>query len=114
VLAQRLVRQLCQACKVPKKPTPEQLAKLGKAAEGVEKIYVPRGCPKCVGTGFFGRRGVFELLKVNEQMRETILKNPSIGEIAKTIDTKFVKLVDSGYLLVAQGVTSLEEVERSM
>ena len=66
VLAQRLVRQLCPACKVPTKPTPEQLAKMGQAGEGVEKIYTPRGCPRCVGTGYAGRRGVFELLKVSE------------------------------------------------
>jgi general secretion pathway protein E len=115
VLAQRLVRQLCPACKVPTKPTPEQLAKMGKAGEGCEKIYAPRGCPRCVGTGYAGRRGVFELLRVNEQMREVMLKSPTIGDIQKTLEgTQFVKLAESGYLLVAQGVTSLEEVERSM
>ncbi|MGB7157479.1 MAG: ATPase, T2SS/T4P/T4SS family [Tepidisphaeraceae bacterium] len=115
VLAQRLVRQLCPACKVPAKPTPEQAAKMGKAAEGVEKIYTPRGCPRCVGTGYAGRRGVFELLKVSEEMREVMLKSPTMGDIQKSLSgTKFVKLAESGYLLVAEGVTSLEEVERSM
>ncbi|HEV2296381.1 MAG TPA: ATPase, T2SS/T4P/T4SS family [Tepidisphaeraceae bacterium] len=115
VLAQRLVRQLCPACKVPSKPTPEQLQRMGEAGQGVEKIYSPRGCPKCVGTGFAGRRGVFELLKVSEEMREVMLKSPTIGDIQKSLaGTKFVKLAYSGYLLVAQGVTSLEEVERSM
>jgi len=115
VLAQRLVRQLCPACKVPAKPTADQLQKMGKAGEGCDKIYSPRGCPRCVGTGYAGRRGVFELLKVNEQMREIMLKSPTIGDIQKTLEgTKFVKLAESGYLLVAQGVTSLEEVERSM
>ena len=115
VLAQRLVRQLCPACKVPSKPTPEQVAKMGEAGAGVEKVYNPRGCPKCVGTGFAGRRGVFELLKVSDEMREVMLKSPTIGDIQKTlVGTKFVKLAYSGYMLVAQGVTSLEEVERSM
>jgi general secretion pathway protein E len=115
VLAQRLVRQLCPACKVPTKPTPEQLAKMGRAGEGCDKIYTPRGCPRCVGTGYAGRRGVFELLRVNEQMREVMLKNPTIGDIQKTLEgTQFVKLAESGYLLVAQGMTALEEVERSM
>jgi type II secretory ATPase GspE/PulE/Tfp pilus assembly ATPase PilB-like protein len=48
-------------------------------------------------------------------MREVMLKSPTIGDIQKTlVGTKFVKLAHSGYLLVAQGVTSLEEVERSM
>lgn len=115
VLAQRLVRQLCPACKVPVKPTPEQLTKMGEAGQGVEKIYQPRGCPKCVGTGFAGRRGVFELLKVSEAMREVMLKTPTMGDIQKSLaGTKFVKLADSGYLLAAQGVTSLEEVERAV
>lgn len=115
VLAQRLVRQLCPACKVPTKVTPEQLARMGRAGEGCEKIYLPRGCPKCVGTGYSGRRGVFELLKVNEAMREVILKNPGLLEMQKTLEgTPFVKLAESGYLLVAQGFTSLDEIERSL
>jgi len=115
VLAQRLVRQLCPSCKVPVPATPEQIKKMGKAGEGVTKIYQPRGCPKCVGTGYAGRRGVFELLRTTEEMREVILKNPSMGEIQKALaDTQFVKLAESGYLLVAQGITAIEEVERSM
>lgn len=115
VLAQRLVRQLCTSCKAATKPSPEQLAKMGKAGEGCEKIYLPRGCPRCVGTGYSGRRGVFELLKVNEAMREVILKNPGIAEMQKTLEgTPFVKLAESGYLLVAQGFTSLDEIERSL
>ena len=55
---------------------------------------------------FFGRRGVFELLKVSEEMREVMLKSPTMGDIQKSLaGTKFVKLSTSGYLLVAQGVT---------
>src|SRR5438105_14911713 len=113
VLAQRLVRKLCPACKIASKPTPEQLARMDKAGEGVQKIYSPRGCPKCVGTGFMGRRGVFELLKVTDAMREIVMRNPSVTEVQKTLDAKFVKLVESGYQLVAEGVTSIDEIERS-
>ena len=115
VLAQRLVRRLCPACRIASKPTTEQLGRMGKAGEGVEKIYAPRGCPKCVGTGFAGRRGVFELLKVSDDMREIIMRNPSVAEIQKTLaGTPFVKLAQSGYQLVAEGITSLDEIERSM
>jgi general secretion pathway protein E len=115
VLAQRLVRQLCVSCKVPVAATPEQIKKMGKAGEGVTKIYQPRGCPKCVGTGYIGRRGVFELLRTTEEMREVILKNPSMAEIQKALSsTQFVKLAESGYQLVAEGITAIEEVERSM
>jgi general secretion pathway protein E len=115
VLAQRLVRKLCPSCRIATKPTPDIIGRMGKAGEGVEKIYSPRGCPKCVGTGFMGRRGVFELLTVNEEMREVIMKSPSVAEIMKTLSaTKFVKLAQSGYQLVADGITSLDEIERSM
>jgi general secretion pathway protein E len=115
VLAQRLVRKLCPACKIPAKPSAEQLGRMGKAGEGVEKIYSPRGCPKCVGTGFMGRRGVFELLKVTDEMREIVMKSPSVSDVQKSLmETKFVKLAQSGYQLVADGVTSLDEIERSM
>jgi general secretion pathway protein E len=115
VLGQRLVRKLCPACRIASKPTAEQLARMGKAGEGVEKIYSPRGCPKCVGTGFMGRRGVFELLRVTEEMNEIIMKTPSVAEVQKTLaGSKFVKLVQSGYMLVAEGITSLDEIERSM
>ncbi|MEA2709303.1 MAG: hypothetical protein QOF78_1904 [Phycisphaerales bacterium] len=115
VLAQRLVRKLCPACRIASKPTPEILKRMGSPGDGVERIFSPRGCPKCVGTGFMGRRGVFELLTVNEEMREIIMKSPSVGEIMKTLaTTKFVKLSQSGYQLVADGITSLDEIERSM
>jgi type II secretory ATPase GspE/PulE/Tfp pilus assembly ATPase PilB-like protein len=88
---------------------------MGKAGEGVQKIYTPRGCPKCVGTGFMGRRGVFELLKISDEVREMIMKSPSVADIMKTLaDTKFVRLTQSGYQLVAEGITSLDEIERSL
>jgi general secretion pathway protein E len=115
VLAQRLVRKLCPNCKIAAKPTSEQVARMGLAGQDLQKIYSPRGCPKCVGTGFMGRRGVFELLTINDDMREVIMKNPSVAEVQKTLSgTKFVKLSQSGYLLVAEGVTSIDEIERSM
>jgi general secretion pathway protein E len=115
VLGQRLVRKLCPNCRIASKPTAEQLARMGQAGQGVERIYSPRGCPKCVGTGFIGRRGVFELLKVTDDMREIIMKTPSVAEVQKTLaGSKFVKLAQSGYLLVAEGITSLDEIERSM
>ncbi|HYO08091.1 MAG TPA: ATPase, T2SS/T4P/T4SS family [Tepidisphaeraceae bacterium] len=115
VLGQRLVRKLCPACKTASKPTPEQIQRMGKAGEGAQKIYSPRGCPKCVGTGFMGRRGVFELLSVTDEMREVIMKSPSVAEVQKSLtSSKFVKLSQSGYQLVADGITSIDEIERSM
>jgi type II secretory ATPase GspE/PulE/Tfp pilus assembly ATPase PilB-like protein len=113
IVAQRLVRQLCPFCKVAMAPTPEQLKRLGKAAEGAEKIYRANGCPRCLQTGFAGRRAVFELLTMNDQIREVIIHNSTPGQILQAVaDTKFTKLLQSGYHLVAEGVTTIDEIER--
>jgi general secretion pathway protein E len=115
VLAQRLVRQLCPACRLPRKPTPEQLAKMGPYGAGVEQLFGPQGCPRCVGTGYFGRRGIFELLKTTDELRDLILRSPNMTEMQKALSNQqFVKLHESGFQLVAEGVTSYEEVERSL
>ncbi|HEX8521262.1 MAG TPA: ATPase, T2SS/T4P/T4SS family [Tepidisphaeraceae bacterium] len=115
VLGQRLVRVLCQFCKQPVKPTADQLNRMGEAGQGVTKLFQPKGCPRCMGTGFSGRRAMFELLRTTEAMRDLIMKTPTLQELQKSLDgSKFVKLSQSGYLLVAQGATSLEEIERSM
>jgi general secretion pathway protein E len=113
VLAQRLVRQLCPYCKVPMKPTPEHVERMGKSLDGVEKIFRANGCARCLQTGFAGRRAVFELLVVTDEIREIIMKNPTPGEITKALaGTKFTRLLQSGYQLVADGVTTMDEIER--
>ena len=57
VIAQRLVKQLCPFCKMAVKPTSEQMERLDKFGENIDRIYSPSGCPKCLNTGFSGRRG---------------------------------------------------------
>ncbi|MHC4416493.1 MAG: ATPase, T2SS/T4P/T4SS family [Planctomycetota bacterium] len=113
ILAQRLVRVLCPTCKKPVKPKPAQNMRMGKLLEGVPEIYVPIGCRRCLKTGFIGRRAVFELLEFNEQMRDVVLKTPTnqgIHEIAG--QGLFMTLQQFGFQLVAQGATSIEEMER--
>jgi general secretion pathway protein E len=113
VLAQRLVRQLCPYCKVPAKITAEQKQRLGSAGARAERIFLPGKCHRCLQTGYAGRRGLFELLTVNEAMREVILRGGGMQEIQQALGgSKFVKLQHSGYQLVADGLTSLEEIER--
>ena len=91
VLAQRLVRQLCPFCKIPSKPTPEQIAKSGLPPERLKRIFEPVGCARCLGTGFSGRRAIFELLSTTEELRDVILKSPTIQEIKDAVrTTKFV------------------------
>lgn len=114
VLAQRLVRQLCTHCRVPVKPTDEQTLRLEVACgHAVPRIYRSSGCPQCLHTGFAGRRGVFELLVVNEAVREVMQRNAQPADVYRALEgSKFVKLMHSGYRLVADGITTIDEVER--
>jgi len=115
VLAQRLVRQLCPYCKKPTVPTDEQRKIMGAAGENLGKIYAPNGCPRCLGTGFSGRRAFFEMLVNSDELRDVVLKSPSMGDIAKALaKNKFVSLQQSGYQLVAEGAVALGEIERTV
>ena len=115
VLAQRLVRQLCQHCKVPQRLTAEQTARIVAAVPKFKQAYTRRGCPRCMGTGFSGRRGVFELLIANDELRDAVLHNRSNQAIMQALaSSKFVKLNHHGYQLVAEGITSLDEVEHAV
>lgn len=113
VLAQRLVRKLCPYCKVPAKPRLEHLQGMGRHAEGVSQIYFPGGCPRCLGTGYNGRQGIFELVTATEELKDVILKRPTLQELKRAVsNTVFCSLRDSGYQLVAQGITSVDEIDR--
>jgi type II secretory ATPase GspE/PulE/Tfp pilus assembly ATPase PilB-like protein len=114
VLAQRLARQLCPYCKVAKKPTAEQSRKLEATVGHVAEIFVPQGCIKCLNTGFNGRRAFFELMSVNDALRDVIQTQPSLEEIRKVLaGTAFTSLEHNGHLLIAEGVASFEEIDRS-
>ena len=113
ILAQRLVRVLCDTCKRPVVPTPAQTLRMGKSLEGVRQIYVPAGCKRCFGTGYIGRRALFELLEVNDSLRDIILREPTITKIREVLNQGlFTTLAEFGGQLVAQGVTATEEIER--
>jgi type II secretory ATPase GspE/PulE/Tfp pilus assembly ATPase PilB-like protein len=115
VLAQRLVRRLCPYCKRAVTPTSEQLQKMGAAGEGVKRLYAPQGCPRCLGTGYSGRRAFFELLTATDALKELILTRPSIQEIQKSLaDGQFIRLLQGGYELVAEGVVAFEEIEHAV
>ncbi|HEY4328349.1 MAG TPA: type II secretion system protein GspE, partial [Phycisphaerae bacterium] len=114
VLAQRLVRTLCKACKRAIAASDEDRRRMGKAGENVQRIYAPVGCPKCLGTGYYSRRGFFEFMSAGEKLRELIMKTPTMGDIQSTQGAEFMRLSDNGYQLVAQGLTSMDEVERAV
>jgi general secretion pathway protein E len=116
VLAQRLVRQLCTHCKIAKAPTPQQLKRLAEFGfDKVTKVYEPKGCKRCLGTGHLGRRGIFELLSTTPALREVILKSPTVKDIQASLDPEhYIRLQESGFQLVAEGRASFDEIEKAV
>ena len=114
-LSQRLVRVLCQQCKVPQKIDKEILRSEGldpRQFEG-KTIYAPAGCPKCQNTGFFDRMGIFEMIKVDDRVRKMIIEKrdaPFIRE--KCVASGMKTMLDDGIEKIIQGITSLDEVFR--
>ncbi len=116
VVAQRLVRQLCPYCKKSRVPTTQESARLEKNGfPGIKKIYEARQCRRCLGTGHFGRRAVFEILNTDTALRETVIRTQQQNECLKSLTAEnYISMASSGYQLAAEGVASLEEVENTI
>jgi len=113
VLAQRLVRLLCPACKREVPAPPGLQSRMGKFGQGVTRTYAATGCKACLKTGYRGRQALFELLDVNDELRDVILGNPNIQAMKKVIaEGLFTTLEQFGWKLAAEGLTSVDEVER--
>jgi general secretion pathway protein E len=112
LLAQRLVRTLCPFCRTATTPSDEQLREMGEEFASLQTIYVANGCKRCLGTGFAGRRGVFELLAVSDSLREAIQKQNQAEIMNAARACVFKSLRQSGYQLVAEGITTFDEVDR--
>ncbi len=120
VLCTRLIRKLCESCKVAYEPTPDLLKKLGIPAGKVTKLYrtpkpeeAEKPCKNCGGLGFFGRTGLFELLVVDDKVREILRKQPKLDLLQKAARPAGMhSFQEEGLLLVAKGVTSLAELQR--
>jgi general secretion pathway protein E len=115
VMAQRLVRTICPECKRPYK-NPQQLALFGSenCPSGTPRqLYKGQGCKYCLQTGYFGRTGIFELLTIDDDIRELILKRSSSHIIKRLATRKGLKtLREDGLQKVLSGETTLEEVFR--
>jgi general secretion pathway protein E len=112
VLAQRLLRVLCDSCKRPIPIPPGVATRLGKFLGGKTQMNVATGCGRCLKTGYRGRRAIFELLDVTDDLRDVILREPSIQAMKKAIEGgHFTTLAQSGWKLVGEGATTLEEVD---
>ncbi len=119
ILAQRLGRKLCPHCREGYKPNPEFLKQAGLSSEKVKELFRSHEaqgadrCTHCSGMGYMGRIGVFELLVVNERMREMIRETESMANIrAEARKMGMLTMMEEGVRLVVRGVTSVDEIVR--
>jgi type IV pilus assembly protein PilB len=115
ILAQRLVRRVCTACKEPAEVSDAILYELGWDRSDIEGIQYMRGsgCDTCNNTGYKGRVGLFELMIINDDLRDMIMSNCSTDELRdKAVSFGMVSLRDAGMEMAANGTTTLEEVVR--
>jgi type IV pilus assembly protein PilB len=116
VVAQRLVRRICTACIQRFKPSEKSLAPLKKRlGEKIAKqdFYQGKGCDECGGKGYKGRVGIFEILEVDDQIRELIIKKVSSEEIKKAAQKAgMVTMLGDGLDKISSGITTIEEVLR--
>lgn len=114
VLAQRLVRKLCQHCKQPYTPSPNESRQLEKAVGSVTQLYKPKGCSQCRNLGFVGRIGIYELFVPNDEIHELItVGGGHNGLRAVSVAAGMKTLRDDGLDKVKAGITTLEEVYRA-
>jgi type IV pilus assembly protein PilB len=113
LIGQRLVRKVCSNCKTEYTPENELLDRIGYDLNSQIKFVRGEGCPECHYTGYSGRIGIYEVLKVDSKIRELINKNASIDIIKDyAINNGFRTMYQSGMLLAKAGITTLEEVMR--
>lgn len=118
VMAQRVVRRICEYCKEVISPLPEVVeqikAVLGKLLPGKEiRLYHGKGCPHCGDSGYLGRVGIFEVLPVSEKIGRLILERSPSTDITKEATLEgMITLKQDGFLKVLEGITSIEEILR--
>ncbi len=114
MVAQRLVRVVCRDCREPYVPSPGELASMGlERIEPGDTFYRARGCPACLGTGYSGRNAIYEILMVDDAVRELVMKNTDAASVKRTaVDMGMRTLRQDGVLKVRQGVTTAEEIMR--
>ncbi len=115
ICAQRLVRRICMNCKEPLKVPEEAMLDAGFTADEIPKteISIGKGCGTCNKTGYKGRVGLYEVMEINDELRELILVGASALELKKkAMDNGMITLRRSGLTKVASGFTTIEEVLR--
>jgi len=113
VVAQRLVRKICENCKEEYEPSEQQLMQLNLTPEDVagRTFFYGKGCDYCNHTGYRGRRGIFEIMVLDDDLRELIMKHASTTVLRKEARKRGMRtLRESGLLTLFDGITTIEEV----
>jgi type II secretory ATPase GspE/PulE/Tfp pilus assembly ATPase PilB-like protein len=127
VLHMRLCRRLCENCKQPFEPNPQYVQQLGLPPSHVQILYqqfqpvpdeegvMPEPCPACLGRGFVGRIGIFELTEITEPMRKALVTDSDPAKLRQlSAQQGNQSMLTEGMLFVAQGITSVQELQRAM
>jgi general secretion pathway protein E len=116
VLAQRLVRTLCQKCRQPHRALPEvveQMSLRRYVPEGEIILYKPVGCPECAGTGYWGRVCIIEMMTMTDDLRSLIMRHATSGDIrVQAIREGMETMFENGVRKSLAGITTIEEVLR--
>jgi len=119
IVAQRVVRQIHNDCKIEYDPEPKVIQDMKGMLGNLwptnkpAKFYKGQGDKECAGSGYYGRVGIFEVLPVSEKISRLILENASAAEIEKIArEESMITMKQDGYMKVLEGITTLEEVLR--
>ena len=113
IVAQRLVRKICTNCKTPFKPTETQLKELSITPDDIKgkNIHYGRGCDKCNGTGYKGRMAIFEIMMLNDELRELIMNQASTNVLRAAAQKSGMRLLrNNGLAALYDGTTTIDEV----
>ncbi len=113
VVAQRLVRRICENCKTPFEPDESQLHELGLTEDDLKgkQIYYGRGCNRCNGTGYKGRIGIYEIMLFNDEVRNLIMNRASSNVLRVAAQKAGMRpLRDNGLTAIFDGITTIDEV----
>lgn len=114
IVAQRLVRRICEQCKKATSPAKSILRELGVSENSRRRFFQGEGCESCFGTGFEGRTGIFEVIEVTETLRRAIIDRASEEEMAEIANKRGQPLFASGVQKALSGVTTPSEVLKAV
>jgi type II secretory ATPase GspE/PulE/Tfp pilus assembly ATPase PilB-like protein len=114
IIAQRLVRKICDHCREPVPADPAKLKKFGPMFEpGKVSTFRGKGCKKCNDTGYSGRAAIYEMLVPNEHMKHTIASGASVVDLTRlATEQGATTLIKDAYDKVKKGITTVDEVLR--